>query len=52
MTLSDSQIAKLTLPQITNLQMEPKLLCSISEADQQALLDTQWLVPLVNYKNG
>lgn len=34
MTLSDSQIAKLTLLQIKNLQMEPKLLCSISEAGQ------------------
>ena len=32
--------------------MEPKLLCSISEAGQKAVLDTQWLVPLINYKHG
>ena len=40
------------MAQINHLQIDIKLLSNIPEDEQQAVLDTQWLVPLINYTYG
>ena len=50
--LSDEQIAKLTMQQISNLVVEPSVLSNVPKNLQKEVMETEWLKPIKTYFPG